>query len=161
MPALWSQLRWNDGDSQFRVVPTVGPQGTLAFTQVDTPLSGLGQRLRSTQDPDAGPLRGPHTGLPRTGQVSLSTPYDAGRRSDRPVGRVLRSDGTTVPGLRAAGGVAVGLAGEHSGGYTAGNGLLSAFGMGWIVGNDVARPWPALSAQPEPRPAAARHGHIM
>lgn len=53
-------------------------------------------------------------------------------------GRVLRSDGTTVPGLRAGGGVAVGLAGKDSSGYSSGNGLLSAFGMGWIVGNAVA-----------------------
>ena len=51
---------------------------------------------------------------------------------------MLRSDGTTVPGLRAGGGVAVGLAGKDSGGYSSGNGLLSAFGMGWIVGNAVA-----------------------
>lgn len=56
-----------------------------------------------------------------------------------PSGRVLRTDGSTVSGLRAGGGVAVGLAGEHSGGYSSGNGLLSAFGMGWIVGNEVAR----------------------
>jgi fumarate reductase flavoprotein subunit len=53
-------------------------------------------------------------------------------------GRVLRTDGTPVDGLRAGGGVAVGLAGPDSGGYSSGNGLLSAFGMGWIVGNDVA-----------------------
>jgi fumarate reductase flavoprotein subunit len=55
-----------------------------------------------------------------------------------PTGRVLRTDGTTIPGLRAGGGAAVGLAGEHSAGYSSGNGLLSAFGMGWIVGNELA-----------------------
>jgi fumarate reductase flavoprotein subunit len=54
------------------------------------------------------------------------------------LGRVLRGDGTRVPGLRAGGGTAVGLAGPDSGGYSSGNGLLSAFGMGWIVGNDRA-----------------------
>ena len=53
-------------------------------------------------------------------------------------GRILRVDGTTVPGLRAAGGAAVGLAGESSSGYSSGNGLLSAFGMGWIIGNEIA-----------------------
>lgn len=53
-------------------------------------------------------------------------------------GRVLRTDGTPVPGLRAGGGTAVGLAGPHARGYSSGNGLLSAFGMGWIVGNDLA-----------------------
>ena len=63
-----------------------------------------------------------------------------------PLGHVLRGDGTTIPGLRAGGGVAVGLAGEDSAGYSSGNGLLSAFGMGWIVGNDLAR-----------RPAVDRH----
>lgn len=50
-------------------------------------------------------------------------------------GRVLRRDGATIPGLRAGGGAAVGLAGPDSAGYSSGNGLLSAFGMGWIVGN--------------------------
>ena len=53
-------------------------------------------------------------------------------------GRVLRRDGSAVPGLRAGGGTAVGLAGTTSAGYSSGNGLLSAFGMGWIVGNELA-----------------------
>jgi fumarate reductase flavoprotein subunit len=55
-----------------------------------------------------------------------------------PRGRVLRADGSAIEGLRAGGGVAVGLAGERSEGYSSGNGLLAAFGMGWIIGNDLA-----------------------
>jgi fumarate reductase flavoprotein subunit len=55
-----------------------------------------------------------------------------------PRGQVLRPDGTTVPGLRAGGGTAVGLAGPDSAGYSSGNGLLSALGMGWIVGSELA-----------------------
>jgi fumarate reductase flavoprotein subunit len=55
-----------------------------------------------------------------------------------PRGRVLRPDGSAIPGLRAGGGTAVGLAGPDSQGYVSGNGLLSAFGMGWIVGNELA-----------------------
>lgn len=55
-----------------------------------------------------------------------------------PQGHVLRADGTSIPGLRAGGGVAVGLAGARSGGYSSGNGLLSAFGMGWIIGNGIS-----------------------
>ncbi|WP_234538668.1 FAD-dependent oxidoreductase [Streptomyces shenzhenensis] len=53
-------------------------------------------------------------------------------------GRVLRKDGSAVAGLRAGGGTAVGLAGPDSAGYSSGNGLLAAMGMGWIVGNDLA-----------------------
>lgn len=56
-----------------------------------------------------------------------------------PRGRVLRADGSAIDGLRAGGGVAVGLAGAQSEGYSSGNGLLAAFGMGWIIGNDLAR----------------------
>ncbi len=55
-----------------------------------------------------------------------------------PRGRVLRPDGSPVRGLRAGGGVAVGLAGERSEGYSSGNGLLAAFGMGWVIGTEVA-----------------------
>ena len=54
-------------------------------------------------------------------------------------GRPLRADGSPVPGLRVGGGTAVGLAGPDSAGYSSGNGLLSAFGMGWLVGGDLAR----------------------
>lgn len=53
-------------------------------------------------------------------------------------GRVLRRDSTPVPGLRAGGGTAAGLAGPDSDGYVSGNGLLSAFAMGWIIGNELA-----------------------
>lgn len=53
-------------------------------------------------------------------------------------GEVLRTGGDVVPGLYAAGGTAVGLAGPSSDGYSSGAGLLSAFGMGWIVGNRLA-----------------------
>jgi fumarate reductase flavoprotein subunit len=55
-----------------------------------------------------------------------------------PHGRVLWTDGSTVPGLRAGGGTAAGLSGTDSRGYSSGNGLLSAVRMGWIIGNDLA-----------------------
>jgi fumarate reductase flavoprotein subunit len=53
-------------------------------------------------------------------------------------GRVLDADGHPIPRLYAGGGAACGLAGPSSDGYLSGNGLLSAFGMGWIVGNALA-----------------------
>ncbi len=55
-----------------------------------------------------------------------------------PDGRVLDATGEVIPGLYAAGGTACGFAGASSDGYLSGNGLLSAFGLGWIVGNALA-----------------------
>jgi len=53
-------------------------------------------------------------------------------------GRVLRTDGTPIAGLYAGGGTAVGISGPSSRGYSSGNGLLSALGLGWIIGNHLA-----------------------
>jgi fumarate reductase flavoprotein subunit len=52
--------------------------------------------------------------------------------------RVLKPDGSHIPGLFAGGGTAAGLAGERPEGYLAGAGLLSAFGLGWIAGREAA-----------------------
>ncbi len=52
--------------------------------------------------------------------------------------RVLRADGTPIPGLYAGGGTAAGLAGEKPEGYLAGTGLLAAFGLGWIAGREAS-----------------------
>lgn len=51
--------------------------------------------------------------------------------------RVLRADGTVLPGLYAGGGTASGIAGDRPEGYLAGTGLLAAFGLGWIAGRDA------------------------
>lgn len=53
-------------------------------------------------------------------------------------GRVLRADGSWIEGLYAAGGTAAGISGPSSRGYSSGNGLLHALGLGWIVGNHLA-----------------------
>jgi fumarate reductase flavoprotein subunit len=55
-----------------------------------------------------------------------------------PAGRVLDGAGAPIPGLYAGGGTACGLAGPSSDGYLSGNGLLSALGMGWIIGAALA-----------------------
>lgn len=47
--------------------------------------------------------------------------------------RVLRPDSTTIPGLYAGGGTAVGISGRGAEGYLAGNGLLAALGLGKIA----------------------------
>ncbi|UCE33042.1 MAG: FAD-dependent oxidoreductase [Burkholderiales bacterium] len=47
--------------------------------------------------------------------------------------RVLRSDGSPLPNLLAAGGAARGVSGHEVWGYLSGNGLLSAVAGGWIA----------------------------
>lgn len=52
----------------------------------------------------------------------------------------LREDGSVIPNLYAGGGVAMGISGASGGkGYSSGNGLLSAMGLGRIAGRHAAR----------------------
>ena len=48
--------------------------------------------------------------------------------------RVLREDGSPIPGLYAGGGTAVGISGRGHEGYSSGNGLLAATVLGKIAG---------------------------
>ncbi len=52
--------------------------------------------------------------------------------------RVLRADGSVIPGLFAAGGAAAGLAGRGGEGYLPGNGLAQSFALGLIAGENMA-----------------------
>ena len=52
--------------------------------------------------------------------------------------RVLKADGSAFHNLLAAGGAARGVSGNAVWGYSAGNGLLSAVGGGWIAAGTVA-----------------------
>ncbi len=53
--------------------------------------------------------------------------------------RVLRADGTAIPGLYAGGGAAAGVSGVHGGtGYASGAGLLAACVLGYLAGRDAA-----------------------
>jgi fumarate reductase flavoprotein subunit len=56
-----------------------------------------------------------------------------------PEGRVCRAGGGLMPNLFAAGGAARGLSGPGAAGYIAGNGLLSATGLGRLAGLAAAR----------------------
>ncbi len=57
-----------------------------------------------------------------------------------PDARVVRDDGSPIPRLFATGGVAVGVSGRTGGrGYSSGNGLLSAMGLGRLAGAAAAR----------------------
>lgn len=54
-------------------------------------------------------------------------------------GRVLRRDGSPIPGLYAGGGAAAGISGSAGAqGYCSGNGLLTAIGLGYLAGRAAA-----------------------
>ncbi len=55
------------------------------------------------------------------------------------LGRVLHQTGNAIPGLFAGGGVTMGLSGlKGARGYSSGNGLLSAIGLGRLAGESAA-----------------------
>ena len=53
--------------------------------------------------------------------------------------RVLRQDGSPLPNLFAVGGAAQGVSGSRASGYLSGNGLLTAFGYGYLAGEAAAK----------------------
>jgi fumarate reductase flavoprotein subunit len=72
--------------------------------------------------------------------------------------RVLRADGTTIPGLLAAGGAAAAISGHGAAGYIPGNGLAHAFALGLVAGEVMAGETiaaasvaPAFKAEGDPR----------
>jgi fumarate reductase flavoprotein subunit len=52
--------------------------------------------------------------------------------------RVLRPDGTPIPGLYASGGAAMSISGHGASGYLAGNGLLPALGLAFLAAETEA-----------------------
>lgn len=53
--------------------------------------------------------------------------------------RVVRHDGSPIPGLYACGGAAIGISGHGAAGYLAGNGLLPALGLAYLAARDAAQ----------------------
>ncbi len=83
------------------------------------------------------------------GQAALAAPYCAIRVTGAlfhtqgglvvdAAARVLRPDGSAVPGLFAAGGAACGVSGPRAEGYLSGNGLLTAVTLGRVAGQGAA-----------------------
>ena len=59
--------------------------------------------------------------------------------------RVVRPDGSVIEGLYAGGGAAESISGHGASGYMSGNGLLTAFGLGWLAGRHASgRPVPVV-----------------
>jgi len=83
-----------------------------------------------------GPLQEPLTST-RIGPALFHT--QGGLRVDED-GRVLRTDGSAIPGLWAGGGAAAGISGNRGSlGYMSGNGLLGALGLGYRIGRAIGR----------------------
>jgi fumarate reductase flavoprotein subunit len=120
------------------------PAETLAATIAETNRSARGEL------PDAfgrgeflgGPFEPPFYGIHVRGALFHT---QGGLRVDTRA-RVLRPDGTPIPGLYAGGGTAVGVSGSGYRGYSSGNGLLAATVLGKIAGEaasgEIARSSP-------------------
>jgi fumarate reductase flavoprotein subunit len=126
-------IRWSEDTAGLAGV--IGaPAGTLATTLADAAVAADG----SLADPWGRtfweePLRPPYGSIKVTGALFHT---QGGLLVDENA-RVLR-DGLPVPGLYAAGGAAVGISGHGAAGYLAGNGLLSALGLGYLAGCHAA-----------------------
>ncbi|RAI33386.1 FAD-dependent oxidoreductase [Rhodoplanes serenus] len=73
--------------------------------------------------------------------------------------RVLRADGTPIPGLYAGGGAACGVSGRRgSTGYVSGNGLLAAVGLGYVAGRAAAA---RAAAHPAAHPDDSFHSDLQ
>jgi fumarate reductase flavoprotein subunit len=79
------------------------------------------------------PLQFPLWGVRITGALAHT---QGGLRVDD-AARVLRPDGTVIPGLLAAGGTVVGISGHGAAGYSSGNGLAQAFVLGMIAADTI------------------------
>jgi fumarate reductase flavoprotein subunit len=112
------------------------PSDTLAETVEEANRYALekGSDPFGRKDFAGGPLEPPFYGIHVRGALFHT---QGGLRIDGKA-RVLRPDGTTIPGLYAGGGTAVGVSGSGHAGYSSGNGLLAATVLGKIAGEDAA-----------------------
>ncbi len=121
-------VRWSEGTDQLAKVigaPTDRLQATLAA--VEQAAGGATDSFGRVFWEE--PLRPPYGSIKVTGALFHT---QGGLRVDSNA-RVLR-DGSPIPGIYAAGGAAVGISGHGAAGYLAGNGLLSALGLGYLAG---------------------------
>ena len=121
-------VRWSEGTDQLAKVigaPTDRLEATLAA--VEQAAGGATDSFGRVFWEEL--LRPPYGSIKVTGALFHT---QGGLRVDSNA-RVLR-DGSPIPGIYAAGGAAVGISGHGADGYLAGNGLLSALGLGYLAG---------------------------
>jgi fumarate reductase flavoprotein subunit len=97
--------------------------------------------VRSGTDPEMGRKRfGPPLAPPyRAAWVTGALAHTQGGLRVDVLGQVVRSDGTPIAGLYAAGGAAASISGIGGAGYLPGNGLAQSFGLGLICAEQMAR----------------------
>lgn len=117
---------------EFLGIDVQGLEQTLALANAmafDNDADDFGRAFRASQM-----ILGPFYGVRVTGALLGS---EGGLAIDAS-GRVLRSDGSALPNLLAAGGAARGISGDAGGGYLEGNGLLCAVVGGALAGRKAA-----------------------
>jgi fumarate reductase flavoprotein subunit len=111
------------------------------------------QAVAAAHDPEFGrtrfgpALQSPFFGAWVTGALAHT---QGGLRVDRRA-RVLRTDGSVIEGLYAAGGAAASVSGVGGAGYLPGNGLAQSFALARLAALDVSAQCAAPIAPPEPR----------
>lgn len=117
------------------------PEAALTRTLTDYNQAAEHQQDSGAKDPQGRR----HFGMaPLTGKLWICrvTPglfHTQGGLAVDDMGRVLRADGSIIPGLYAGGGAAAGISGSAGAeGYCSGNGLLTAIGLGYLAGRSAA-----------------------
>lgn len=112
-------------------------EATVAATLAD-----FGASARGEQDDRFGRINFGFGQLEKPYYVVRSIPalfHTQGGVSITAKAEVMRADGSVIPRLFAGGGVAAGISGSHgAAGYSSGNGLLTAIGLGRIAGANAA-----------------------
>jgi fumarate reductase flavoprotein subunit len=135
LAATEAGLVWGGGDVAALVDRFGLPERSLAQTLADAAAFARGEAA----DPQgrvrwSAPLAPPLFAAAITGGLAHTqggAMVDAGAR-------VLRRDGSTIPGLLAAGGTACGVSGQGAAGYVPGNGLAQSFALGLAAGATAA-----------------------
>jgi fumarate reductase flavoprotein subunit len=120
-------------------VETLARMTTVPRERLEAALAALGRYARGEAADPLGrtkftPLEPPYYASWVTGALAHT---QGGLRIDDKA-RVLRRDGTAIPGLHAAGGTAAGLSGKGGDGYLPGNGFGQCFPLGLIAGEQMA-----------------------
>lgn len=125
-------VRWVDDVADLALLIGAGP-GVLEATMREASRAACGNAPDLFGRTQWGhPLEAPYAAVRVTGALFHT---QGGLRVDRHA-RALRA-GRPVPGLHAAGGAAAGISGHGAAGYLAGNGLLSALGLGYLAGRHL------------------------